>query len=84
MWPPLEIDLRGDLTLLILRPIEEAEERDGKVTNAQDQGCFTTARVGIFDAQDFGQSGAGSDVHAELSSARRANRAVVAGCSGSR
>jgi putative DNA primase/helicase len=50
MWSPLEIDLRGNLTLLILRPIEEAGERDGKVANAQDQGCFTTARVGIFDA----------------------------------
>jgi hypothetical protein len=47
MWPPLEIDLRGDLTLPILRPIEEAGGRDGKVANAQDQGCFTTSRVGV-------------------------------------
>ena len=84
MWPPLEIDLRGDLTLLILRPIEEAGERDGKVANAQDQGCFTTAHVGVFDAQDCRQSGAGADVHAELPSACLCGGAVVAGCSGYR
>ena len=47
---PFAKNLRGDLTLPILRPFEGAGERDGKVANAQDQGCFTTTRVGALDA----------------------------------